>query len=832
MTRKRIFWLGMHKILIPTELKALRDLGYEVFNPPYLSEIRDQSAVLDWQPGDSSLPKEVFSKLSSYNFFYSQISAEISELLNEYFDAIVVTINPDWLLSVLHAFRKTIIYRTYGQLGTVSEALLHNGSFDLIIERDNFWFVPHSDETANDEHAWLRRRMHVAPYWLTDDVLDLKDHWKHVQDKNPHIGLCCPNITNRYYNNHFLYLKAHFEQRWFRYFGVQIEENSDPNVVGTLSRADQLQAFLKLSGFLYTYPERNTCYLPPIEMMVLGAPVIYLPGSLLHRYFGAESPGFVPDENAAIIAARRLVARDRYFIDDIVESQIPIVERYTKTHCLPIFSRIIKEILGSPSGSPFLYSPRKDLSGKPVLVLGHFEEGYGYSNGEYTSVHGIPRVMRQIVKSLTESDVPVVVTALHSDVVNTYGFYASQTLKSEHLSIFPAEDFRGSGRMPPVSQATDHWIDSVLPVPILLLRGLLVLLKQLLRRYQGKFKNNDPDASSRNSDDDPWQCVIVPHYYLFPEALNLSTKHLVTYLPDYMPHFFAGRGYFPEEESHLRIGRGLVKKSKTVLTSSSFSARYLPISKLAVPAEKIVIFPLPLLSPSPKDQGANDVEERVRSALENEIFIFYPTQPHPNKRIDLLLKSWIKVRALRSRIKVKLVLTAGKLDPTLMELIEEAELASDIYLLPRITDTSLSWLYESASCLAFPSELEGNFPTQVLEALLHNCPVVTMNNPLIADELGPLMRHFLVAEFADTDAFAELIVYAIEHRDQTLENQRNLLEFVKTKFAFEKYRDNILTLIGADVPIKTNDAVGGEGSGYEGRSLTPSKPHSALNATG
>lgn len=39
ITKKRIFWLGMHKVLSQTELPHLRALGYEVFNPPYLSSV-------------------------------------------------------------------------------------------------------------------------------------------------------------------------------------------------------------------------------------------------------------------------------------------------------------------------------------------------------------------------------------------------------------------------------------------------------------------------------------------------------------------------------------------------------------------------------------------------------------------------------------------------------------------------------------------------------------------------------------------------------------------------------------------------------------------------
>ena len=48
--RKRIFWLGMHNVLMQTELPRLRMLGYEVFHSPYLSDVIDQSAVREWAP--------------------------------------------------------------------------------------------------------------------------------------------------------------------------------------------------------------------------------------------------------------------------------------------------------------------------------------------------------------------------------------------------------------------------------------------------------------------------------------------------------------------------------------------------------------------------------------------------------------------------------------------------------------------------------------------------------------------------------------------------------------------------------------------------------------
>lgn len=110
-TKKRIFWMGMHKVLMQTELPRLRELGFEVFNPPYLSEVVDQSATLDWDSNqESTLPKDVFDKLSKTRFFYNSHSEETAEILNEYFDAVVVTINPDWLKEMLAVYEGPLIF--------------------------------------------------------------------------------------------------------------------------------------------------------------------------------------------------------------------------------------------------------------------------------------------------------------------------------------------------------------------------------------------------------------------------------------------------------------------------------------------------------------------------------------------------------------------------------------------------------------------------------------------------------------------------------------------------------------------------------------------------
>src|SRR4030095_4353895 len=296
-------------------------MGYEVFYPPYLGRERDQSALYDWVCPPTTLPPDVVEKLSTYNFFWNDISDEIADLLNAHFDSVIVTINGDWLLSFLKAFNGQIIYRTFGEPYSLSAHLTSNGARRLIEDHPDFWFAPHCVENAIKEEWWLRKREKIIPYCLTSDVLLAANTWRPPGNSKGHIGLSCPNITNVYYNEHFRYLKKHFEERIYRYYGVQVDRSNDANVVGTLTREEQLKQFSTLSGFLYTYREPNVCYLPPVEMITLGGPVLYLPGSLLDRYLGQNSVGRVKDEDEAKRAAKRLIDGDRRFAEEIIQSQ-------------------------------------------------------------------------------------------------------------------------------------------------------------------------------------------------------------------------------------------------------------------------------------------------------------------------------------------------------------------------------------------------------------------------------------------------------------------------------------------------------------------------------
>ncbi|MCY1669393.1 hypothetical protein [Rhizobium sp. SL86] len=348
--KRRIFWLGAHKILIKTELKILRDLGYEVFVPHYLSNIDDQSAVTRLHiQEDSTLPSDLYSKLSEYNFFYNSIDCEIEEILNCYFDAAIVTIVGRWCSEFLRVFEGPVLFRTYGQTSLISEDFERLGVQGLWEERKNVHFLPHAIETAELEGEWLKQKMRVVPYSVASDTFDHQGCWRGPVENNDYILISAPNIANIFHRFHYRFLKKHFYHPHYRFLGVQTKSIADPQVLGTLPLDGVIDQFMYSSGYMYTYSDPRVCYLPPIEMMVYGGPVIYLRGSLLARYFNNQGPGECRTIDEAYEKSRRLLQKDRSFISELQSAQEAVVERYRPSYVAPKLEAAVRDLIGPPT---------------------------------------------------------------------------------------------------------------------------------------------------------------------------------------------------------------------------------------------------------------------------------------------------------------------------------------------------------------------------------------------------------------------------------------------------------------------------------------------------
>ena len=738
----RIFWLGMHKILKPTELTALRDMGYEVFNPPYISAVYDQSADLSLdskQP--TTLPAEIFDELHTYNFFYEEITPRIAEILNSYFDAVIVTINGDWLYEILKAFRGNVIFRVFGQPYVLSDHLISIGVWHLLQSRDNFQIVPFAIESIEKEHPWFKDLCQfVVPYQISNDVFDHQKRWS-LEETQQEVSVSIPNIENPYYSSIYHFFTQNFVAPYFRILGPQRTLPADPRILGAMRRDRFLDHLAMSRAYLYPYTD-DVCYLPPIEMMQLGGPVIYLPGSLLARFSDPRNPAGAASASHANTILGKLLQGDRGLASEILSAQETVRLRYDRAIVRPTFEKIFKSIIENPVNiSKIQIDPiRKGQIKRTVIILLHIDGFFHFVAGRSVALEGIPRVVDAIVSALTTiGDFKLVLTSTRASAPVLADFF-SDALKRGFAELLI--------------------IDNVSNRPIAVQK--LQYVKNI-------------NAGELQAD-----IIFVPHYYLFPEALMIN-KPKVLYLPDYFPHLLPKLVFDSskeKDEENKGIGTLLGNQAKFILTNSQFTKSYISeagFCRAEDEDQKVIVAPLPLLGkPSAGNLDPKD-EERLRLRTRGEDFLFYPTANRPNKRLVLCLRVLAFLRL--SGRKLNIVLTCS-LDsvPEVRRAAEDYHLLDHIILATGSSEFDLRWYYENCAALCLTSVAEGNFPPQVLEALHYRAPIVATRLPTITELLGASGGGLLLCEAEELVSFVDNIEIAINQREDVLNRQQETLE--------------------------------------------------------
>eukprot|EP00435_Cladocopium_sp_Y103_P077034 s1_g773.t1 len=853
---KRVFWLGMHKVLSQTELPRLRQLGYEVFNPQYLSDVYDQSAVYgETELVNTTLPAEALDVLRKTNFFYDKIPGEAAEILNEYFDAAIVTINPLWLANFLEAYHGKVIYRVYGQPYSLSVELLNLDAFPRVVERENFWFSPHTTHTLDIEDDWLLTHTKVVPYCLPQDIVDERDTWN-LDDTSDSVALLCPRaIDVPYYADNYRHLLHYFPDKRYKIFGAQNIEISGEKVVGTLSREHFISRLRGMRGFTYHYHEPTVCYLPPIEFMTLGGPVAFQAGSLLGRYFEGGSPGEAKDIKELVDVAEKIRHGDKTLISEIIDSQKPVRELYQPEFVWPRFDAAFKDMLESSTeaiSNSFLYAPslakadneqpaQQKMPQEPGKVVIPFH-GFGPSiikrDGKYHSSEGIARVVRQFARALTENGAEIIVTARYQDMARVWEFFISGVSDKSKVKVLsidvdepPAPGTQGthigiSQRikrfvlkvMDLTRKVNFHtsrhgigrefirsrlhrlglpkWFPAVLLVPPFLLFALLIRL--ITSMYSRIFpialqlgytpQRKYVDLIER---DTSISTVLIPHYHMFPELIALKRPHTVLYLPDYMPHFYPSSAEMGAAAANKVVGRKLVEAASRVITNSAFTKSYLPDSDLKVLERQIAHIPLPYLNKDAADQAENQSGREIDTKLPDH-YVFYPTRDRPSKRLADFVKSVRRVnQTLADRKTGQRVY--GVLTSPLKTATVDFPLMDEIIVINEVTDDELQEIYKNALALLFTSEMEGNFPTQVTEALYLRVPVVASKMPLITSELGELSEALELSEIGDCPGYVESILRILEDRNAAVQRQEKVREFAIENFSYENFKRQLIS---------------------------------------
>lgn len=809
---KRIFCLSMHKKLVKIEIERLRILGYEVFEPPYLKKpISYQTTVWDWKQQSSSgstLPLEALTILAKTNFFASFIPQLAAEILNQYFGTILVVGNQIWLKNILEVYRGKIIYRVHGQPYSLSQDLVNHSILDLIIERENFWFCPHHEKALLIEDLWLTRlNTRIIPCCLPNDIIRLQDTWEFKESYDTCIGLICPNILNnpfsyRYYGD----IQRYFSGEQFKVFGTQVVTVPDPLVLGTLERKDFLAHFIKLHSFVYHYTESAFCHLAPIEFMTLGGPVLFQKGSLLSAYFeNMSAPGEAKDIKMLTMRAKQLLKKHACTLsNEIIDSQKKVRMLYHPNYVWPIFDKVIMEILGSNIPAPaekIIYNINKetaynlDIDTEKSILIPFHHFGCSVVKDKETSYHmpeGIFRVINLMVKALIDNDKTIIITSYRRDFGKVHGFFAQQISNYSKIKILILENKNIYSRIKckiKLSLKKNIFLTKIIYKIKFFLKENIFLKKAILSyKFFFNLINNSLFSSyvSTVNKSKSISHVIVPHYYTFPETFNIK-KPIFLYIPDYLPHFYPKSLDMGSHWTWRLNGKKLANKAKLILTNSEFTRNYLPETKLKVIKEKIIKIPLSYLNQIQKVDDGAILEEFIKSLP--PLFVFYPTRVRPSKRLNDFSET---VRIVNNRLQAsdEKRRVYGVLTTPFTPDVPNEYLIS----LPTLPDKTLAEIYKRATALLFTSENEGNFPTQINEALYLNIPIIATNIPQITDELVEKSNALQLVEVGNCIKFADAVLYTMNNRALVLATQQITREFAIKNFSYERFSTQLLAI--------------------------------------
>jgi glycosyltransferase involved in cell wall biosynthesis len=290
-------------------------------------------------------------------------------------------------------------------------------------------------------------------------------------------------------------------------------------------------------------------------------------------------------------------------------------------------------------------------------------------------------------------------------------------------------------------------------------------LKQLYLKAQSlinKFQKSKKISLDLNQHLQSGDVVLCPHYYLFPEVIKLiDDKRLILYLPDYVPYLYPDK-FKNEIQIGEKIGQKIAKQSNLIITNSLYTKNYLPETNLSVDPTKIRVFPLPILS--------NPVSQLHKFDLvKGRRYFFYPTAIRPNKRIDVLLQAFDKLVA--DYADLYLVLTSNpNSEPNARSIFQQMSNTDRVLIFENVTDSQLKALYLNCEAVIVSTESEGNFPTQLTEALTLGKPTLSAFIEVIIQEIGSeSLLHF---ESGSVDSLYTQMKFLL--KNLSIETQRSI----------------------------------------------------------
>lgn len=335
--KRRCLWLMNHRTLRNFEVPLLIDMGFEVFCPKKMSYDEGNLSgdiVYDYDY-TLSLPEYVLNILNNVNF-YEDISSEIMELLNQYFDISFLAFFPRQLKFLVEGFKGSIILQVFGlengltYTKVIADAL-GISFFDKIESLgERFVFGQAYENISEIECRVLRNRSMYLPCGLSNAYVN--NQWVGGDRR---ILFVCPKINlSIYYKKVYTDFKNNFRGFDYLISGYQpITVKDDAKVTGFVPDDEYEYNMKHLCVMFYHSQEKRHIHYHPFEAIKNGMPLIFMSGGMLDNLGGSNLPGRCKTIKEARKKIKKVMKGDQRFIDRVQRSQEILLEKFTYEYC-------------------------------------------------------------------------------------------------------------------------------------------------------------------------------------------------------------------------------------------------------------------------------------------------------------------------------------------------------------------------------------------------------------------------------------------------------------------------------------------------------------------
>lgn len=262
----------------------------------------------------------------------------------------------------------------------------------------------------------------------------------------------------------------------------------------------------------------------------------------------------------------------------------------------------------------------------------------------------------------------------------------------------------------------------------------------------------------------------MPNQPIFYGGKKVTTIHDLTRLEFDNP---ASNLSFYTLRKHVfkYVIRRAARQSSKVITPSKFIGDKI-VEFTDIESDKIIV----------TYEAADRITEPTEEVepLRGKKFIMYVGQPFPHKNLKRLIRAHSELS--KNYLDLYLVL-AGKTNSNyrlLKEWARENDYKNVIFT-GFVDDSQLRWLYENAECYVFPSLSEG-FGLPGLEAMAHNCPLVSSNATCLPEIYGGAAHYFDPRDISDMTKKIQEVLDDEKLRNQLISSGKKQLG----KYSWEK----------------------------------------------